>query len=104
MTKILKWLTVTGVLMMIAANVIAVLTGGFSLPTFLLGGLGLIFFLSIAFLGDSTKLADYIRFFLNVVFLLGAFVFLYLIFPTITRGGTSRKTSSSASPLRQFNT
>ncbi|MBN1902643.1 GldG family protein [Candidatus Sumerlaeota bacterium] len=79
MSPKLKWLTIAGVLMMIAANVIAGFSGGFSIFTFLLGGAGLVFFLSLAFSGESANLAGHLRFFLNMAFILGTFVFLYLI-------------------------
>ena len=79
MDKILKWISIAGALMMVAANVIAGFSGGFSWFTFLLAGLGLLFFLSIAFAGEPSSLAGYLRLFLNLIFLLGALVFLYLI-------------------------
>jgi ABC-type uncharacterized transport system involved in gliding motility auxiliary subunit len=79
MNRTLKWLSIAGVLMLIAANVIAGFAGGFSLVTFILGGAGLVFFLSIMFSGESANLAGYLRLFLNLAFILGTFVFLYLI-------------------------
>jgi ABC-type uncharacterized transport system involved in gliding motility auxiliary subunit len=79
MDKVLKWISIVGALMMVAANVIAGFSGGFSWLTLLLGGLGLLFFLSITFGGESANIAGYLRLFLNLAFLLGALVFLYLI-------------------------
>lgn len=79
MNPTLKWLSITGVLMMIAANVIAGFAGGFSPITYILGGLGLLFFLSLAFSGESANLTNYLRLFLNLVFIIGTLVFLYLI-------------------------
>jgi ABC-type uncharacterized transport system involved in gliding motility auxiliary subunit len=79
MNRTMKWLSITGVLMMITANVIAGLSGGFSVFTFILGGLGLLFFLSLAFSGESVNLSNYLRLFLNLAFVLGTLVFLYLV-------------------------
>ncbi len=79
MAKILKLVAITGVLMLVAANVIAAISGGFTLPTFILAGIGLLAFLSIFSTGESGNLANYVRLGLNVMFFLGALVFLYLI-------------------------
>jgi len=79
MDKTLKILSITGVSMMIAANVIAGFSGGFSLPTFILGGAGLLCFFSITLTGETANLAYYFRLLLNLAFLLGFLVFLYLI-------------------------
>jgi len=79
MAKGIKWLAIAGVAMMIAANIIATISGGFSLPTLLLGGAGFLCFLSLVFAGESGHIALSIRFCLNIFFVLGILVFLYLI-------------------------
>ncbi len=79
MDKVLKWISIAGVLLMVSANVIAGISGGFSWLTLLLAGIGLLLFLSITFAGESANLSSYMRLFLNIAFLLGALVFFYLV-------------------------
>lgn len=73
------WTALAGALIMIAANVIAVLSGGFTTGTLILAGVGFLCFLSIAFAGESVNLAGYARFALNIFFFLGILIFIYLI-------------------------
>ena len=75
----IKWIAGAGVIVMIAANIIAAVTGGFSAITFILAGIGFVCFLSIAFTGESGNFLSYFRMFLNILFVLGTLIFLYLI-------------------------
>ncbi|HOE62749.1 MAG TPA: Gldg family protein [Candidatus Sumerlaeota bacterium] len=75
----IKWIAIIGVLMMFAANVIAALTGGFAWYSLALGGAGMLCFLSMLVSGEQGNTANYIRLILNVIFVFGTLVFLYLI-------------------------
>lgn len=74
-----KWIAIAGVLMMFAANVIAALMGGFAWYSLILGGAGMICFLSMLLTGERGNAACYARVIINVLFILGTLVFLYLI-------------------------
>ncbi|MCX7001278.1 MAG: Gldg family protein [Candidatus Sumerlaeota bacterium] len=73
------WIAVSGVGMMFVANIVAAVTGGFSLPTLAIGAVGLLLFLSILLTGEAGNVGGYVRFFLNMVFITGACALLYLI-------------------------
>jgi gliding motility-associatede transport system auxiliary component len=79
MRKFIPWISIAGIIMMISANIAAALSGGFNLPLFLLGGTGLLFFLSISFIAETAAFSNYIKFSMNIFFLLGIIYFLFLI-------------------------